>query len=379
MNLINPHVLEGDFIETHDGLIFDAKGIYHPDQDERKIAYLRYIPVRFFNPEYEFLEKSKKVWLKNQIEKDFDVLLDDIRYREVPYAKVYEILSRFTLLHRFKPSYIFDSEMFDFPIQTVPLLDIKKIHHPDEFLKKALLSPNSDPILIKLIEFISTGSNIPNSHIGLSGSKMVELEGRISDYDLIIYGEKESRKVHEFLEDCLFYPDGLFSDLRHSFKVKLYNEEFLQKHYSFRAKGSDISFQQFRRTESKKSHQFLIEDREVYLRYLKDTRTHRDSDSHMYSYKSIGRVSLKGKIIDEADSIFTPGRYTIRIAEVHQGEHLKPNRIIDIFTMRGRFLENAHLGDIVEVRGKLEKIIGREKPTYQIVLGVDPEDILVQI
>jgi predicted nucleotidyltransferase len=201
---------------------------------------------------------------------------------------------------------------------------------------------------------------------------------RISD-DLIIYGEKESRKVHEFLEDCLFYPDGLFSELRDSLKVKLYNEQFLRKHYGFRAKESDMSYQQFKRAELKKSHQFLIEGREVFIRYLKSTRTRPKSSRVVYSYKSMGRVSLKGKIIDDEESIFTPGRYTIRITEVHQGKNLVPNRTYEIFTMRGRFLESAHLGDIVQVRGKLEKIIRPGRPTYQIVLGIDPEDLIIQI
>jgi len=33
---------EGDFLETLEGLIFDVKGLLHPDA--RVIAYLRYLP-----------------------------------------------------------------------------------------------------------------------------------------------------------------------------------------------------------------------------------------------------------------------------------------------------------------------------------------------
>ncbi len=46
MELINIRadlmVREGDFIETHEGLVFDVKGLVHPP--ERVIAFLRYYP-----------------------------------------------------------------------------------------------------------------------------------------------------------------------------------------------------------------------------------------------------------------------------------------------------------------------------------------------
>ena len=162
--------------------------------------------------------------------------------------------------------------------------------------------------------------------------------------------------------------------------IKPYTEEFFRKHYESRAKGFSITYEQFIEVESRKSHQFLINGREVFVRYLKDQRNNpRKQQYHTFSYKTLGRVSVIGRITEDSDSIFTPGTYSLYITDIKSGAEMIDSRHIDIFTVRGRFLENASLGNIVLVRGKLEKVIRSRKPIQQIVLGTDPDDLLVQI
>ena len=45
--LVRQQPLEGWFLTTKEGLIFDTKGIIHPP--DRVIAYLRYIPAEFLD------------------------------------------------------------------------------------------------------------------------------------------------------------------------------------------------------------------------------------------------------------------------------------------------------------------------------------------
>ena len=51
---------------------------------------------------------------------------------------------------------------------------------------------------------------------------------------------------------------------------------------------------------------------------------------------------------------------------------------IEIFTLRGRFLEQANNGDCVYVRGKLEQVSDRKvsEMRQRIVIGTDPDDFM---
>ncbi|MHA1110031.1 MAG: hypothetical protein ACTSRE_02955 [Promethearchaeota archaeon] len=373
---MHPFAFEGDFLETENGLIFDVKGILHPKN--RKIAYLRYIPARIFNPEFQNAKKQEKDAIKKHIEQKYEISVSDIRFGKEVYVKIYDIPSRFKILSHFKPEYIYRSELYEFPLQSVPNQDIKMIHAPDKFLKNTLQS-TTDTTLINLIDFLQTGGNIPFNHIGLSGSSMVELEEKKSDYDIIIYGEKESKTVHSFLEGK--FAQAQLLALKNS-KIQAYRGRNLRKHYKTRASGFSINFKDFVVTERKKTHQFLIDGKDVFIRYIKFHRTNAVLPQFEdFSFKHLGRVSLNGTIIEDSQSIFTPGTYMIKIAEIIKGNELITEKIIEIFTLRGRFLEQGRNGDIVHIEGKLElkENLQTHKISQQIVIGTDPKDTMVQI
>jgi predicted nucleotidyltransferase len=54
---------------------------------------------------------------------------------------------------------------------------------------------------------------------------------------------------------------------------------------------------------------------------------------------------------------------------------------MEIFTLRGRFLEQAHTGDTVVVNGKLEQIYDQTTNEFsqRIVIGTDRRDKMIQI
>ncbi|TFG18478.1 MAG: hypothetical protein EU530_09215 [Promethearchaeota archaeon] len=367
---------EGDFLETRDGLIFDVKGNLHPK--DRKIAYLRYIPARFFDSNFQHAPKKEKKTIKNYIEQKYEISVSDIRFGQEVYIKLYDIPSRFKILSLFKPKYIFTSNLYDFPLQSVPNQDIQTIYAPEEYLLTTLQSPK-DNTLRNLIDFLQTGGNIPLNHIGLSGSSMVGLDETNSDYDIVIYGEKECLSVHAFLELLFSQTHNLTSK---NSRIHTYKSRALRKHYKTRAKGFPIKFKDFSFIERKKTHQFVIDGKDVFIRYSKFHRTNAVLPQFEdFSFKNLGRVSLNGIIVEDAQSIFTPGKYGIKIIEISKGDEKITGKFIEIFTLRGRFLEQGKNGDLVHVEGKLERKenLDTNEISQQIVIGTDPNDLMIQI
>ncbi|MBN2155617.1 MAG: hypothetical protein JW776_06215 [Candidatus Lokiarchaeota archaeon] len=367
---------EGDFLETKEGLIFDVKGIIQPEM--YKIAYLRYMPVDFFNRNYANAPKTKKFRIQKEIEKKYSVDIADVRFAHKNFIKIYDIESRFRILSQFKPEYIFRSELFDFPLQAVPIRDIKTIHVPEVYLQEKLESEPEES-LKNLVMFIHEGSDIPVSHIGLSGSYMVGLNQPKSDYDLIIYGEVESHKVHAFLEDRFSHSKSFQYG---SSLIKTYTGRLMRTHFKNRGAGFHVPFRDFKRMELQKTHQFLIDGRDVFLRYIEICRNDINlPDFNDFSYKGLDRVILRGEIVNDSKSIFTPGSYKLQINSIQKSIHPIPIEEIEIFTFRGRFLEQARKGDKVLVNGKLEqeKINSLNEIRYRVVLGTDPNDKMIQI
>ncbi len=377
---MNSLTFEGDFLETNDGLIFDVKGILHPI--DRKIAYVRYVPAKLFHKTYENALPKDKKRIQKEIEEKFEIVVNDIRFGKEPYIKLYDFPSRFIFLSLFKPQYIFRSELYDFSLQAVPLVDIRTIHHPEQHLQNLLKNPESlvDPTLSNLVNFIKKGGNIPVSNIGLSGSSLVGLDKKKSDYDLVIYGKIESERVHSFLRGK-FSQSSTFS--YGSSKIDGYKGRKLRQHYNIRTKGfTNISFQDFKQAEQQKSHQFIIDGKEVFIRYVKYDRPSADLPRfENYKFVDGGRIAVNGVIIDDSHSIFTPGKYFLKISDICEGNPSGIESPIEIFTLRGRFLEQARVNDKVLVRGKLEfvKNLKTKSETRRIVLGSHPNDAIVQI
>jgi predicted nucleotidyltransferase len=368
--------MEGDFIETDDGLIFDVKGFLHPN--DRKIAYLRYIPASFFNPDYKNAKKKEIKEIKSGIEEKFQISVADVRFGKEMYIKLYDIPSRFIILSHFKPEYIYNSNLYDFPLQSVPIQDIKAIHAPEFFLKKKL-ELKEDTTLLNLVNFIRNGSKVPISHIGLTGSSLVGLEGKTSDYDIIVYGEKESINTHSFLDEKFSHSKRFTSE---GSEIHAYDELSLKKHYKTRASGFNISYMDFFNTERKKTHQFLIDDKEVFIRFIKFYRPKAILPQFDdYSFINLGRVALTGIIIDDSKSFFTPGRYALKITDITSDKGQFTENPIEIFTLRGRFLEQARNGDTVSIQGKLEQIneLSTHNSSQRIVIGTNPDDLMIQM
>ena len=336
MNIIEG--IEGDYIETKESnLIFDIKGLLHPN--DRKICFLRFYP----DPNGDRIKEGIK------------------------YSKIYNLDDRYSLLRAKYPEYLFFSKELDLEVQGVMNQDIKKIYTPREYLQNLKEKKNPSKLELRaksLCEFFIDKGGIPQDLIGITGSSMVGLDKKGSDIDIILYGTENS---HDFQEKLPTLVGGM-SELRK------YNISEYKSHFNWRVGGSDISFENFMKSEQRKLHQGKFHGIDYFIRYIKSPNDWK-GNYYDYNYTNLGRIRIKALIIDSKDSIFTPCSYKIEPLKVLD-KKLSSNRIelkdiVEVNSYRARFCEHAREGEMVLVEGKLEKVNYKNSLEYYHILLTD--------
>jgi len=332
-------VCEGDYIEDFNGLIFDVKGLVHPPS--KIVAFPRFVP---------------------------DVKGNRNR-RGLAYEKVYGLSERYELLKKRFPEYLVYDSVFDEYLCEVPVNNVKRHYKPVNCLRALRERKVLDEVERQALEFVALlkeKANISWSKLGVSGSLLVKLHALTSDIDLVVYGSKNCFKVYECLKT-------LFGETE-SF-VRAYTVKELAKLFDFRSKDTKISFEAFVRTESRKVLQGKFKQRDYFIRFVKDWNEIKETYGSTV-YKNVGYAKIKAKIVDDANSIFTPCTYIIDKVDILAGSCVEP--IKEIVSFRGRFCEQARKDEKVMAQGKVEKVqkIGQEA-YYRLLLGSKPTDYLI--
>lgn len=336
MNIIKG--IEGDYIETKESnLFFDVKGLLHPI--DKKICFIRFYP---------------------------NVKGDRIK-EGIKYKKVYQMDERYSLIKAKYPQYFFYSQELDIEVQGVKNQDIKKIYSPREYFQNLKEMDNLSTLekySKSLCELFIQKGGVPQDLIGITGSSMVGLNRKDSDIDIIIYGTENSYDFQQKLPILLKEDNNL----------RKYNLEEYLSHYNWRVGGSDVSFENFMRSEQRKLHQGKFNGYDYFIRYIKSPEDWK-GNYYDYKYTNLGRIKVKAEITDSKDSIFTPCTYKIdnvQLMEKIAGMNkINPQDIIEINSFRGRFCEQANQGELVLVVGKLEKVNYKNKVEYCRILLTD--------
>ncbi len=306
---------EGDFLETVENLIFDVKGVCHPP--DRVISYVRYVP---------------------------DVKGD--RKREgASYRKLYELEERDDFLKENFPQYVYFDPVFHRHLQGVPLSFVKKRFDPVEKLSELLNTRKNglEDSTVQLAQLL----DIPVKVIGVSGSVLVGLHTMASDIDLIVYGR----------EYCLQAYDTL-KNLRGKGVIHELDPERAKKKAEFRW-GS--ATEELVKIEKKKILHGLFRGRDYFFRFLHSEYMEYGSAQ----YFPLSRATVRGKILDDGEALFTPCCYEVDSPVVSR-----------IVSLRGRFCEQVKKGDIITAQGTVEKVVTRREGYYQLMLG-DRDDYLI--
>lgn len=337
--------IEGDYLETKDGLFFDVKGLLHPN--DRKIAFIRFYP-----------------------DSDGDRNKDGIKYR-----KIYEIKARYGYLRENYPKYLFDSENHGMQLQAVPNEDIKQIYNPRTYLRTLLEKKGLSRIeesSLRLCQLFLDEAKVPINAIGITGSPMVGLNKNESDIDLVIYGTDVSLAFQGEIQRLFEAKNDL----------RCYNMEEYHTHYEWRVGGSDIPFDDFLVCEKRKLHQGMFEGFEFFIRYLKSPEDW-VGEYKDYSYENCGRIQLDATITDSTYALFTPCEYNIEPHEILEisdaADFDKDLDLKYVNSFRGRFCEHAKEGEKVYIEGKLEKVHFKDETYYRVLLQDQETDKMLQL
>jgi uncharacterized protein len=167
---------EGDLIKHKSGVIFDVKGLIHPEG--KVIAFPRYIP----DPE------------------------GPRHCKDASYGKVYSLGDRFNFLKQHLPHLIVFDEVFGETMCEVPTDEIIQLYQPQEklvSLKTGKPQNIFEDKALKLATDLQKESGIPWSAIGVSGSILAGLTTTTSDIDPLVYGEENCRKAYAALQRML--------------------------------------------------------------------------------------------------------------------------------------------------------------------------------
>ncbi len=346
MNQSIPNPIEGFFISSKEKMIFDVKGISHPD--DRVIAFVRYIPVKYFE-----LAKTDS---------------------PTGYRKLYDLDERYAFLKKKFPDYLFDDPKGRGSLQGVLKDRIQTIYNPllkmkglvEEDLQK---SDKLEKLALELATQIEEYSNVKLENIGISGSILVELHNEKSDIDLVVYGRKNGQAIYQNMPEIF---DSCF-------KVNRYSKTELKSLWNQRGQQNQIDYNLFYNLEKDKQLQGTISSRDFYTRLVLLPDEYYEPYQHT-EIRSLGELEIEATIANDELSIFTPCIYylkEIKIKTKSKTIDCIPNRI---FSVRGRYADIAKENDKVNVRGKLEAVkINGKREYYQLTLGTLKNEFFLKI
>ncbi len=332
---------EGDLLETKDNIIFDVKGLVHPP--DRVVAFVRYVP------------DSK----------------GDRERNGKRYSKYYSLSKRYDLIKREYPQYLVNDPVFNTVLCEVPVEDIKQHYQPFqglEELKNSYYLDESETAALRFMEILKENSGIKWSKLGVSGSILVKLHKPSSDIDLIVYGSKPSYIVAETMKQMFKNNDN---------PITRYDLDGLMELFDFRSKDTNVSFEDFVRTDSRKVSHGKFMGKHFFIRFVKELNEINEQYGSII-YKSIGDARIKATVADDSNALFTPCCYNlfnVRILEGPKVDHLE-----EIVSFRGRFCEQAKTGEVVVAKGKLERVQQEGKDDhFRLLLGSKPSDHMILV
>jgi predicted nucleotidyltransferase len=331
-------IIEGFAVETIDGAILTVKGLLHPP--ERVIAYLRYVP----DP------------------------AGDRQRGDRSYRRIYHFSEQREILVARYPDLIGYDPVLGAEVQSVPRSRIHTVYDPVRFLDALRQTGPTRTVeddALALAVLIRDAAGVPWSSLGISGSILVGTQRPESDVDLVVYGEESARAVHRALEDLMADPAGALG--------RLDDDELAILHQTHRPE-TPPSFADFARAQRRKVNEGRFRGRSVFVRCVKEL----DEYGECYGdrrYRPLGPVTGQGVVSEDRDAMFTPCRYELEEVTILAGAQVAD--LDAIVSYRGRFSDQARVGERVEMRGTLEEVVHRDGFChYQVVVGGRAGDYL---
>ena len=324
-------LVEGYFLITLDNLIFEVKGVVHPD--DRIIAYVRYVPSIVSSG-------SSQV-----------------------FQKIYNLHEREEFLKDNFSEYLWFSETYGRVLQSVPHGRVKQVLDPVKHMDKIRESSSELSISTsKLVDLLIEHTGIDKTNIGVTGSQLVGVARDTSDIDLIVFGESACDEFYSRLKYAYDEIPGL----------NRYSGNLLENHLEFRWGDLGRYHDILRGIESRKILQGVFGTHEFFIRLVKRPQDINECFGQIIS-ENLGSREVQCLVIDDRNSIFTPCTYKVESIDLPE--------LKQIVSYRGRFTEHVSTGETVKIRGRLESVIDTctDERYLQLVLGESSSDYMIPI
>jgi predicted nucleotidyltransferase len=350
MRILNSKVIakpiEGFFVKSVDNLLFDVKGLSHPQ--DKIISFVRYVPIKY-------LKANQK---SNSSE----------------YFKIYDLKTRYDFLRQNFPKYLYEDHMGRGLLQAVAKVDLLEIYNPIQRMQQITGTEEENlDSLEKLVREFSNkllkNCNINSRNLGVTGSILVNLHSRKSDIDLVVYGRKDGLEVFQ----------GMSSIFEKYDNISRYSESELKKLWKNRGQQEQIDFESFLEIEKNKQLQGTINNVDFYIRLvLLPDEYHEPYDKTKIT--SLGECEIEATVENDEYSIFTPSIYHLINIQL-KNDNIKEATIPDrIFSVRGRYCDLAKTGERISANGKLERVkIENQQEYYQLTLGTSKREYMKKI
>jgi predicted nucleotidyltransferase len=332
--------VESFYLETRDGLFFAVKGLEHPP--DRIIAVLRYAP----DPDGGDRAKAG-----------------------MSYRRLYRFDEQMQWIRSGYPQYLAFDPVFQADLQSVPRSAVRRIYDPRMRLQELLQKPvqRIEADAAAFADLLQRKSGIPSSGLGISGSLLIGLHTELSDLDISVFGSENGKKVHRALRDAL--------DVRPVAGLRRLDRAGMEELYRQRAPDTPMPFGEFESLEKRKINQGNFRGRPYFIRFIK-TEPEAGNTYGDPRYVPLGRASITAAIADDTEAIWTPCRYLIDKVRIHDGPAVL--HLNEIVSFRGRFCEQARVGESISATGTLERVqSGGENVRHRLLLGNTPEDTMM--
>jgi uncharacterized protein len=335
-------LVEGFAIETEDGLIFTVKGLLHPP--DRVIAYLRYMP-----------DPAGDRWRAG------------VRYR-----RLYHFEEQVAVLQARYPHYLYDDPVCQLRVQAVPRTQVHAVHDPCAYLADLQAQAATGPPdgikahALQLATLLEQAAGVPTGNIGISGSLMLGTQREASDIDLLVYGTAAGRAVQEALIRLLNDPSS---------PVRRPNPAELAALHAAHRPDTPLSFDDFCRSQARKVNEGRYQGREYFVRFVK-WPTEVEEKYGDRRFQPLGRVTVRMRVTDERDALFTPCSYSVERVIFLDGAPV--DNLEKTVSFRGRFSAQVRAGERATAQGSLERVIPQNGGVYhRLVVGGQAGDYLL--
>ncbi|NHI91729.1 MAG: hypothetical protein EAX96_04435 [Candidatus Lokiarchaeota archaeon] len=326
-----------DFIKTIEGFYFCVVGYQHPE--DRIISYLKYIPW----------ESGK--WRNGET----------FLKRVLRHYSASEVLRSFKHFEGNFQHYVFKDPINNIIFTAVPEKFISNYYKPQDAVYNITHSDSLDALQEKAFDFIvslSKKANVPIEDFGITGSILLDIHNpSFSDIDLTIHGHKSAFKIQKIVKKEM---DLLDSPLKRIPKQE--KDQWVQRKIS----QYKLSKEQVELILMRKWNFGYYDDVKFSIHPIRKESEIKEKYG-MKKFEDKGFIEARARIKEDTESIYLPCKYVLEDVDIVKGKEIQDLR--ELVSFEGFYCFVAKKGELVQIKGKLEKVSGDNKSYHRVVIG----------